>query len=720
MRSHQVEPPLETHFVHILQKRADDDPNALAFTFLEGDLDVVGTLTYGELRDRSRALAARLLRTVSPGDRVLLLHPAGLDYVVAFYACLYARVIAVPLYVPQHRTVSTVEAIARDCAAAAVLTTERGTRRKSLFGADSRSANLPWLATDAAPVTDAPLPTDAQPAADAPLDGVTPLDTDGIAADTIAYLQYTSGSTSVPKGVIVDHTNAVRQCAEAALSWQVDGDSRWVSWLPHFHDYGQIGSVLLPVFAGAQCVLLAPTTFVRRPIRWLRAISRYRGTHTGAPNFAYDLCVEGTTEDERAGLDLSSLITAGNGAEPVQFDTQQRFERMFAEYGLRPDVLCPSYGLAEATLKVTNKTPGEPLAWGTFGTVTPGSPVVELTADKAVRPLVACGTTVADTRVAIVDPKTGHRLPDGHAGEIWVSGPIIARGYWGRPAESTETFRARLRGDGADSHLRTGDLGFFHDGQLYICGRIKDVVIINGVNHYPQDIERTVEDSHPAVRRGHSAAFGVSEGAQESVVVVAECARRDESSPEAVALAIRDAVWRSHELAVTVVVAETGTVPVTTSGKIQRTRCKAGFIEGHLDVRARVEAAPVRSGAKTSDKTSDRTSDRTSDETSTPAERPVLTSAAQVLHQSCRAHIEGWIAGRVLEGTGTVDAREPLSAYGLSSVHMLELHQTLEDWAGVRLPPEWIWEAGSIEELATLVVERLTTSAADLTSGAGR
>lgn len=687
-----MESPLETDFVHILQKRAQDDPDALAFTFLEGDLDVVGTLTYGELHDRALALAARLLRTVSRGDRVLLLHPAGLDYAVAFYACLYAQVIGVPLYVPQHRTMSTVEAITRDCAAGAVLTTERGAKRKSLFGEDTQVANLPWLVTDASLDDVARPPDDVTPPA---LDDVTP--------DTIAYLQYTSGSTSAPKGVIVDHTNMVRQCAEAAISWKVDGDSRWVSWLPHFHDYGQIGSILLPVFAGAQCVLMAPATFIRRPIRWLRAISRYRGTHTGAPNFAYDLCVESTNEDQRAGLDLSSLITAGNGAEPVQFDTQQRFQRTFTGHGLGPDVLCPSYGLAEATLKVTNKTPDEPLTWGTFSTASPGSPVVELPADKVVRPLVACGTTVADTRVAIVDPKTGDRLPDSHAGEIWVTGPIVSRGYWNRPEESTDVFQARVSGEGTDTHLRTGDLGFIHDGQLYVCGRIKDVVIINGVNHYPQDIERTVEDSHPAVRRGHTAAFG-TEGTQESVVVVTECARRDETSPEEVALAVREAVWRNHELAATVVVAETGTVPVTTSGKIQRTRCKTGYLKGHFAVRARVDAASVRSG----------------DETSTPAAQPVFASAAQSLHQGCRAHIESWITTKVLDGAGNMDVSEPLSAYGLSSVHMLELHQSLEDWTGVRLPPEWMWESESIEELTTLVVERLTAPAADSATGAGR
>jgi acyl carrier protein len=341
-----------------------------------------------------------------------------------------------------------------------------------------------------------------------------------------------------------------------------------------------------------------------------------------------------------------------------------------------------------------------------------------------VRPLVSCGTTVADTRVAIVHPQTRQRLADGHAGEVWVTGPIVSHGYWGRPQESDDVFRARVLDEGSDPHLRTGDLGFIHDGQLYICGRIKDVVIVNGVNHYPQDIERTVEDSHPAVRRGHTAAFGVTEGARESVVVVAECARRDESSPADVALAVRQAVWRIHDLAATVVVAETGTVPVTTSGKIQRARCKADFQEGRLVVRARKDAGALDAGAVNAGAVNAGAVDagpvRSGAETPGATAQPAFTSALQSLHENCRTHIAHWIAGKAGGGTGSIDAREPLSAHGFSSVDMLELHQTLEDWTGLRLPPEWMWESESIDELTTLVVARLTTPAADFTAGAGR
>ncbi|MGW1146963.1 AMP-binding protein [Streptomyces sp. NPDC002454] len=679
----------ETDFVHIQRERAQSDSQEPAFTFLQGDLDVVGTLTHKELHDRAGALAGHLLKIAEPGDRVLLLHPAGLDYVVAFFGCLYAGIVAVPLYVPQRRTASTVEAIAQDCAATAVLATTPGMTRKSLFEEGTRVASLPWFATDAT----------SGDAAPPPVREVSP--------DAVAYLQYTSGSTSTPKGVVIDHRNAVRQCAEAARSWQVDSESRWVSWLPHFHDYGQISAILLPVYAGCSSVLMAPTTFVRRPIRWLRAISRYHGTHTGAPNFAYDLCVDGTTEEQRAGLDLGSLVVAGNGAEPVQFDTHRRFNGAFAAYGLKPEALCPSYGLAEATLKVTNKVPGTSTSWGTFEPITVGGPVTELPSDEGTRPLVSCGTAVPDTRVAIVDPSTRRRLPEGHAGEIWVAGPTVARGYWGRPQESEQTFGARIEGEDAERYLRTGDLGFFHEEQLYIGGRIKDLVIIDGVNHYPQDIERTAEESHPAVRRGRATAFGTEGKGREGVVVVAECASRDESRAEEVAVAIRDAVWRHHEVAATVLIAETGSVPVTTSGKIQRSRCKAEVLRERLAVRARADASP---GA--------------SDEA--PAGRPArpapsaAASAAHALRSGCRSYVEGWISERMLAGQEFVDGRGPLSAYGLSSRHMLELHQGLEDWSGLRLPPEWMWESESIDALAALVADRLAGPARSTTTEAGR
>ncbi|MFE2293850.1 AMP-binding protein [Streptomyces sp. NPDC059452] len=679
-----MESVTETDFVRVLLKRAHEKPHQPAFTFLEGDLDVVGTLTYAELHEQARAMAARLREAVAPGDRVLLLYPAGLDYIVTFFGCLYAGIIAVPLYVPQQRTAPTVEAIARDCAAGAVLTTGQGVRRKSLFASDTRVAGLPWLATD-------------EFAGDLP-----PLPESDISPDGIAYLQYTSGSTSSPKGVVIDHRNAVVQCAEAALSWQVDGTSRWVSWLPHFHDYGQIGSILLPVYAGCHSVLMAPTTFVRRPVRWLQAISRYHGTHTGAPNFAYDLCVDGTTEEQRAGLDLSSLITVGNGAEPVQSDTHRRFSRTFTPYGLKPEALCPSYGLAEATLKVTNKAPGAHASWGTFDKITTGAPVTELPPDDAVRPLVSCGTTVPDTRVAIVEPETRRRLPDGHAGEVWVNGPTVARGYWGRPEESEQTFGARIEGDDTDTYLRTGDLGFLHHGELYICGRLKDLVIIDGVNHYPQDIEQTVEESHAAVRRGRTAAFSVRKDGHESVVVVAECAPRAEDHAEEVAVMIRDEVWRRHEIGASVLITSAGSVPVTTSGKIQRTRCKADVLEDRIAVLARVDAVAAGSDG-------------------TPSARPApapVASAADALRLGCRTYIESWIVERVLDGQGDVDVRLPLSAHAVTSRHMLELHQGLEDWSGLRLPPELMWESESIDALAGLVADRLARPTAD-TTGAG-
>lgn len=674
----------EPNLVGVLRARAKQEPNKTAFTFLDGDAEVAGTLTFAQLHDRAGATAARLLRVAAPGDRALLLHPAGLDYVTAFYGCLYAGIIAVPLYVPQKRTVPLVEAIAQDCAATIVLTTEQGAKKHALFAAESPVGNLPWLTSDTPDGAGFSLP---EP-------DLTP--------DTIAYLQYTSGSTAAPKGVIIDHANMVRQCAELAQSWHVDSTSRWVTWLPHFHDFGQVATVLLPVHAGCESVRMAPTTFIQRPIRWLQAISRYRGTHTGAPNFAFDLCVDGTVAAERAEVDLGSLITASVGAEPVLLDTLRRFRQTFAGHGLGPQVLCPAYGLAEATLKVTSTQPDEPLAWGSFDTAALGRLVAEQASTDTGRPLVGCGTVVPDTQVAIVDPDTRRRVPDDHVGEIWVSGPIVSRGYWARPEETEATFQAHIEDEPTVSYLRTGDLAFRHDDQLYICGRIKDVVIVNGVNHYPQDIERTVEKSHAAVRSGRSAVFGVEVEGLESVVVVAECARHDETPPQQVALAIRAAISRDHELAATIVITETGAISLTTSGKIQRGRCRPDFLRGRLPLRYRLDASSARSG----------------DRFDPLASSDAFGSAAASLRDGSRTHIMSWVRREVLGGVGNADGRQSLSAHGLTSVHLMELHLSIEEWAGVRVPHEWMWESASIDELAGLVADRLTNPVA--TTGAGR
>ncbi|GAB3109809.1 hypothetical protein GCM10027160_09300 [Streptomyces calidiresistens] len=670
-------------FVGILRQHAGAAPDRTAFTFLEGELEVSDTLTYGELDRRAAALAARLREHLEPGDRALLLHPAGTDYVVAFYACLYARVIAVPLYTPQRRTVPTVEAIAEDCRATAVLTTSRNLSRRSLFADGSRPATIPWLTTDTG--------------ADEPGAPTVPMVDEGITPRTIAYLQYTSGSTSTPKGVVITHHNAVRQCAEAAAAWSFDADSRWVAWLPHFHDYGQIGSVMLPVFAGAASVMMAPATFVRRPLRWPRAISEYRGTHTGAPNFAYDLCVEAMEEAERSGtapeLDLSTLVIAGNGAEPVHLATLERFAEAYAPHGLDPAALCPSYGLAEATLRVTSTPYGGPVRSGTFATAVPGAPVMP-SDDPRTRPLVAVGGVIGDTGIAVVDPKTRRRLPSGHVGEIWVTGPIVSPGYWERPEENERTFGAEIEGESGTAYLRTGDLGFVQDDALYVCGRIKDVVIVNGTNHYPQDLERTAEESHPAVRRGHTAAFGVTDGGTEFPVVVVETPRHDAASPREVAREVREAVWRAHDLIAGVLVTETGAVPVTTSGKVRRARAREEFLADALPVKARLDAvAPGASNEPTG--------------TARP-DRPTrsVPSAADALRGACLARVTEWLADELPAGTA-VDPARSLADHGTSSLQLLELHGVLEDWSGGDLPPEVMWESESIDDLAARVAARM-------------
>lgn len=675
---HQMEPTSDLDFVRILQGRAERNPTEPAYTFLHEDADASTSLTYAELYERVCAVATHLQKVAAPGDRVLLLYPPGLEYVIAFYACLYSGVIAVPLYAPQRRFVPVVDQIAKDCAPVAVCSTTKAAKKRLLHGEDSLVRNIPWLASDA--LDD---PGNILPAVDG-------------APDQIAYLQYTSGSTGTPKGVVVDQANALETCRELIESWHPTTSSRMVTWLPHFHDFGQVGAILLPLYVGYESVLMAPAAFVQRPIRWLRAISRLRGTHTAAPNFAFDLCVDATTEADRADLDLSSLVVASNGAEPVRIDTLRRFHETFAKYGLGDQVLCPGYGLAEATLKVTSNSPDQPFAWGSFDPAALGRLLAVPTADPGGRALVGCGPTTLATRVVIVDGQTRRRLPDGQVGEIWVSGPVVPRGYWGRPEETKVTFGGRIEGETGGPYLRTGDLGFLGDGELYICGRDKDMIIVNGTNHYPQDIERTVEESHPSVRRGRTAAFAVEVKDREQVVVVVECARGDDSRPEEVAGAIREGVSRTHALGVTIAITESNTVPLTSSGKIQRQRCRSELLEDRLPLRYREEAAVPPSATEPAEAAPQ------------SPQGQVFSSAAEVLRHSISVHVTSWIGQNVLDSTDAVDQQKPLSAHGISSLHLMELHSSLEDWAGMRLPAEWMWDSESIAELAHLIASQVT------------
>ncbi|MBI1853014.1 MAG: amino acid adenylation domain-containing protein [Planctomycetes bacterium] len=581
-------PSAET-LVDVLRWRATRAPDRLALAYLEDGESRESTLTYAELDRRARALAVHLRECVPVGERALLLHPQGLDYVVAFYGCLYAGVVAVPLYPPANaRMLPRLRAIARDAAPAIALATTAmldGLRAR----AEWDPSDLRFLATDALHGESA--------------DSWRRPDID---ADSLAFLQYTSGSTASPKGVMVSHGNLAHNERALQTCWEHTEQSVIASWLPLFHDMGLIGNALQAVFVGAPCILMSPVHFLQRPLRWLQAISKYRVTTSGGPNFAYDLCVSKITPAERAALDLSSWAVAFNGAEPVRHATLDRFVEAFAPCGFRRETFFPGYGLAESTLVVSaGFRSAPPVTCTVHASALEAHHVVETTeSNGSSKTLVGCGRAILDEEIAIVQPDRATRVAAGEVGEIWVSSPSVSRGYWRRAEETAGTFGATIAGEnGRDPRrfLRTGDLGFLRDGELFVTGRLKDLIIVRGRNHYPQDIEASIETSHPAIRTGGSAAFSISvEGdAEERVVVAAEVDRAfDASDVRSVFDAMRRAVALQHELRLhAAVLLKPGALPKTTSGKVQRHACRSAHLAGELDAVASTEFPRERGGS---------------------------------------------------------------------------------------------------------------------------
>jgi acyl carrier protein len=560
--------------VDLLGWRAAHQPEREAYTFLGDGEAEESSVNYRELEQHARSVASRLQSAgVAAGERVLLLYPSGLEYIAAFLGCLYTGVIAVPAYPPRlNRPTSRLQAIAADSKASVALTTTH-----ILSNLERRLAHAPeiksllWLATD-----------DGKDSARE----WHPPEIDG---NTLAFLQYTSGSTAAPKGVMVTHSNLLHNLAIIYHGVGHTPLSQMVSWLPPYHDMGLIGGVLQPLYGGFPAALIPPVSFLQRPLRWLRAISRLRADTGGGPNFAYDLCSSKITPEERATLDLSSWTVAFNGAEPIRQETLERFAATFASCGFRPEAFYPTYGLAEATLIVSgNSKTAPPVVLPVEGTELKRDRVVVASArEKGTRTLVGCGRVLADQQIVVVDPKSRARCPSDRVGEIWVSGSSVAQGYWDRPEDTEHAFRAYLADTGEGTFLRTGDLGFLRDGELFVTGRLKDLILIRGLNHYPQDIEQTVERSHVALRPDGCAAFSVTSDEGEQLVVVQELERRyvRNAKVSEVVASVRHAVTEHHELQVhAIVLVRTGSIPKTSSGKIQRRATRAAYLDGTLAV----------------------------------------------------------------------------------------------------------------------------------------
>jgi long-chain fatty acid adenylase/transferase FadD26 len=575
----------------VLRLRSEQQPDDTAYVFLPDGETPAGELTYRQLADAVRVRAWWLRAAGLGGERVILLYPTCLEFVSALLGCMCAGVTAVPAQVPSRlRSLRRLRLIADDADTVTVLTT--GSVRRELierFGGTAELDGLTLVDTEA--IT-------AGPGDGGPDDrGGVPWSAPG---ESIALLQYTSGSTGQPKGVAVTHDNFRSNVAETAELWPAGTNGTVVSWLPLFHDMGLLFGVVLPLWAGMRCYLMPPEAFIRDPVRWLAAISRFGGTHAAAPSFGYELCARSAAERPLpADLDLSSWRVAANGAEPVRWRTVEEFTAAYTPAGFRPEAMCPGYGLAENTLKAT----GSPVyaqptvLWVSpadlgQGRVTPlaapdGADVDGLPGRGGATavPLVGCGLTAGATQVRIVDPGTrAARLAD-QVGEVWVSGPCVAAGYYRKPVESAETFGARIAGHRSDgTWLRTGDLGFLHDGELFITGRLKDVIIRKGRNYYPQDIELSAERAHGGLRPNCAAAFSVDDGERELLVIVVEADGRTlRDGEDELRQRIRDAVREGQRLEVdAVIVTRRGRVPKTSSGKVQRREARIRYLAGEF------------------------------------------------------------------------------------------------------------------------------------------
>jgi len=551
--------------------RAPDKP---ALALLDERGVEIAALGYRALYERALALAGRLAAATAHGDRVLIGTESPLDFLIGFFACLIGGRIAVPVILPRRNKMrEATRSIFQDSRPRCILTDGEAIEPfRALAATAPEGERATCLAIDGIAASAPAGPAFAGPP-------VGPAD--------LAFLQYTSGSTSSPKGVMASHGNLRANLEMIAARWGSGPHSRFVSWIPLFHDMGLILVALQAIHVGGLCVFMRPALFSQRPLLWLKAISDYRADIAGAPDFAYDLCLRHFSAEKASGLDLSCWRLAFNAAEPVRADTIRRFSAAFAPYGFDGAATYPCYGLAEATVFVSGGRPGKALRMAALDRralesdrVRPAVPGGE------VQELVACGHAVEGEEIRIVDPETRLPQPERALGEIWVAGANVAQGYWEKPEASEETFRARLADGSPGSFLRTGDLGFLDGGEVFIAGRRKDMLILRGRNFYPQDIEKLAENAHPALRPTCSAAVSVGEGAEAALVIIAEVERswRQKADGGEVTAAVRAAIVAEFDLHVReVVLIRVGTIPKTTSGKIRRAEACHRHLAGTLE-----------------------------------------------------------------------------------------------------------------------------------------
>ncbi len=656
----------------VLKMRAENEANKTAYVFLRDGEDDEELITYAELYEAAISIASSIKSKCKEGERALMLYPPGLEFVKALFACFYAGIIAVPAYPPRkNRSLNRIKSIVVDSQSSLILTTHQIHEASQKNFADVEELKeMDWYITEDLLRQH---------------DGKARLTPSG--NESIALLQYTSGSTGQPKGVMVTHRNIMRNSEYIRQSFELSRKSVSVSWLPSFHDMGLIDGVLQPVFTGFKGVLLPPVSFLQKPSRWLHAITKYSGTHCGGPNFAFDLCVEKTEEEELGQIDLSSMRTLYNGAEPLRKSTLMSFTEKFSSAGFRTEGFYPCYGMAETTLIISGGYVKEEPSYLSLSkeALENNKVVLAGVGSQESSDHVGVGHPWIDTVIRIVNPETRLECARDEVGEVWVAGSIVTKGYWSKPQETEETFNAYIKETGEGPFLRTGDLGFFHDGELYISGRLKDLIIIRGRNIYPQDLELTAENCHPALRFNCSAAFSVSKDGQEKLFIAAEMERTYMRNPNIseIADSIRQAIFEEFELDLEgIILLRTASIPKTSSGKIQRKATRKAYLEGNLNIVGESILESAGGGENES----------------------------EVNLTSMQSWLIAWLSINLKIGIEKINPQRPIVAYGLNSIKAVMLRNDFLKAYGVDFPPYLFFEKMSIEETAGKALELIKES----------
>ncbi len=688
--------------VELLQLKTNQNPNKTAYTFLLDGESKEQNWTYHDLHTRACVIAAAIQELGIPkNERALLLYEPGLDYIAAFFGCLYADIIAIPVYIPYNsETITKINHIIKNATPKLCLTTKKIRSQlkkldivnwlghqpllnlvtnkfaKKALDHATQLANchmeqLAWLSSDTLPLH---LSNHwKQPHID---------------AEQIAFLQYTSGSTGHPKGVMVSHANLLHNLSVSQKCAGLTESKEVVGWLPPYHDMGLISMILLPIYCGGTSRLMSPIAFLQRPARWLQAISKYRAASSGGPNFAYELCVTKMTTDDMKGLDLSCWETTAVGAEPIRANTLKKFREKFAPYGFKQETFFPCYGLAESTLIVSGASSpvGRTVHLATVSKNNLQNNKVQITSesDEQKHILVGSGPSIHDQEIIIVDPETQTPCTENQIGEVWVSGPSVACGYWQEPELTKQIFHAHLN-NGQGPYLRTGDLGFLKDKQLYITGRLKDLIIIHGFNHYPQDIELTVEESHPSLRPGCQAAFAIEHEDQEKLVIVQEI-RIDQSQDYTnIAAIIRNRVFKLHGVnPYAILLVKPKTLSKTTSGKIRRQTCRQLYLNNQLATLFTDQQNPNDVQSST---LATKINLQSEEVQSSLSIHSLIKQLAHITHLPATEIQEDW----------------HLSELGINSLTLVELQYSIEKQFQVQIPMEFLLTDPTIKAIYSLL-----------------